>query len=61
MDSEEVLSVKEVSRYLKIPVSTVYKLAQDGRVPAVKLGKHWRFLKKDIDHLFENKQTVRSD
>jgi len=28
-------------------------LAQDGKVPAVKVGKHWRFMKKDLDHLFE--------
>jgi excisionase family DNA binding protein len=34
-------------------VSTIYKLAQDGKVPAVKVGKHWRFMKKDLDHLFE--------
>ncbi len=56
MDSEEILNIKEVSQYLKIPVSTVYKLVQDGKVPAVKLGKHWRFLKKDLAHLFELKK-----
>jgi excisionase family DNA binding protein len=53
MSSEEILNIKEVSDYLKIPVSTVYKLVQDGKVPAIKLGKHWRFMKKDLDHLFD--------
>ena len=52
MNSNEIMNIKEVSHYLKIPVSTVYKLAQDKRVPAVKLGKHWRFMKKDLDGLF---------
>ncbi len=61
MNSDEILNVKEVSQYLKIPVSTVYKLVQDGKVPAVKFGKHWRFLKKDIEHLFEMKNWMRSD
>ncbi len=61
MDSDEILNVKEVSRYLKIPVSTVYKLVQDGKVPAVKFGKHWRFQKKDLIHLFEVKNWVKSD
>ena len=55
----DILNIKEVSDYLKIPVSTIYKLAQDGKVPAVKVGKHWRFMKKDLDHLFEqNKDKV---
>ncbi len=52
MSSEAVLNIKEVSEYLKIPASTVYKLVQEGRIPAIKLGKHWRVMKKDIDRLF---------
>jgi excisionase family DNA binding protein len=55
MSSDEILNIKEVSDYLKIPVSTLYKLIQEGKVPAVKLGKHWRFLKKDLDNLFKKK------
>lgn len=55
MSADEILNIKEVSEYLKIPVSTLYKLIQDGKVPAVKLGKHWRFMKKDLDNLFEQK------
>jgi len=56
MTSDEILNIREVSQYLKIPVSTVYKLVQEGKVPAVKFGRHWRFLKKDLDHLFEQKK-----
>ncbi|MGC8809664.1 MAG: helix-turn-helix domain-containing protein, partial [bacterium] len=52
MSNHEILNIKEVSDYLKIPVSTVYKLAQDGKVPAIKVGKHWRFLKRDLDEMF---------
>ena len=57
MSSDEIMNIKEVSHYLKIPVSTVYKLVQDRKVPAVKLGKHWRFMKKDLDHLFEQRKS----
>ena len=60
MSSDEILNIKEVSSYLKIPVSTVYKLVQDGKVPAVKFGKHWRFMKKDLDHLFEQNIPIKS-
>ena len=55
MNILEIMNIKEVSRYLKIPISTVYKLAQSGEIPAVKVGKHWRFMKKDLDQLFEKK------
>lgn len=55
MSSEEILNIKEVSDYLKIPISTVYKLVREGKVPAVRLGKHLRFMKKDLEHIFENK------
>ncbi len=53
MKTPEVMNIKEVSGYLKIPISTIYKLAQSGEIPAAKVGKHWRFMKKDIDHLFK--------
>jgi excisionase family DNA binding protein len=59
MSSDEILNIKEVSDYLKIPVSTLYKLIQDGRIPATKLGKHWRFMKKDLDNLFEQRLPLK--
>ncbi len=55
MIPDEILNIKEVSRFLKIPVSTVYKLVQGGKVPAVKVGKHWRFMKRDLESLFDHK------
>jgi excisionase family DNA binding protein len=44
-----VLTLTEVAALLRVPKSTVYKLAQHGRVPAFKVGKHWRFLQRDIE------------
>jgi len=42
MDSE-FLTAEEVAGYLRLPLSTVYKLVQDKRLPGFKVGKHWRF------------------
>ncbi len=61
MVNHEILNIKEVSDYLKIPVSTVYKLAQDGKVPAIKVGKHWRFLKKDLDEMFSQQRLIKQN
>ncbi len=53
LTSQEILDIKEVSDYLNIPISTIYKLVQERKLPAVKIGKHWRFQRKDIDCLFQ--------
>lgn len=44
----EILTVVEVARFLRVPKSTVYKLARVGELPASKIGKHWRFLRREI-------------
>lgn len=41
--SDEIVTVEEVAKYLKLKPQTVYKWAQDGRIPGTKLGKEWRF------------------
>jgi excisionase family DNA binding protein len=45
----DILTLEELHSYLKIPKPTIYALAQNGRIPAAKVGKHWRFRKGDID------------
>ncbi|MGC8785092.1 MAG: helix-turn-helix domain-containing protein [Armatimonadota bacterium] len=41
--SIEVMSVRELAEYLRISVHTVYRLAEQGKLPGRKVGKHWRF------------------
>jgi len=44
----KILTVREVSDYLKIPLSTLYELTQKGKIKASKVGRHWRYLEEDI-------------
>ena len=44
-----VMTIDELSDYLRISRSTLYKLAQEGKVPCKKVGRHWRFRKEAID------------
>ena len=46
----DVLTIEEASHYLRIPMSSLYRLAQTGRVPCQKVGRHWRFHRQAIDH-----------
>jgi excisionase family DNA binding protein len=39
----EMLTAKDVQALLQVDRTTVYRMAEDGRLPAVKIGKQWRF------------------
>ena len=54
-DFPQVLTIEEASKYLRIPLSTLYKLAQDGKIPCQKVGRHWRFRKETIDNWLDQK------
>jgi len=53
-DFPQVLTIEEASKYLRIPLSTLYKLAQDGKIPCQKVGRHWRFRKETIDNWLDD-------
>lgn len=53
----DVLTIEELSVYLKIPKSTLYKLVREGKVPCQKIGRHWRFRKGAIDNWLEETRT----
>ena len=44
-----VLTIDELSVYIKIPKSSLYKLVRGGKVPCQKIGRHWRFHREAID------------
>jgi len=56
----EILTVMEVARFLRVPKSTVYKLARVGELPASKIGKHWRFLRSDIHEWMHGRSRLSS-
>jgi len=45
----EILTIEEVAAYLRLTPQTIYRWAQEKRIPAVKLGKEWRFRRSIID------------
>lgn len=54
----EIMTIGETAQYLRISLSSLYKIAQDGRIPSQKVGRHWRFRKEAIDRwLEENPNT----
>jgi excisionase family DNA binding protein len=48
-DPPEVMTIDDLAGYLQLSKSSLYKLAQEGRIPGQKVGRHWRFHKDTID------------
>jgi excisionase family DNA binding protein len=55
-DTDEFWTAEEVSNYLRIPQSTIYKLAQDKVIPGFKVGKRWRFRRDTIINWIKEKE-----
>lgn len=59
MVSSAVMTIDDLAVYLKIPKSTLYKLAQKGAIPSLKVGRHWRFHKAAVDRWLEEAHPRR--
>jgi excisionase family DNA binding protein len=49
----EIMTVSEVAEYFKISEVTTYKLVQEGKIPAFKIGRHWRVKRSDLGEFIE--------
>lgn len=56
---DRLMTLKEVAEYLHLTERTLYKWAQEGKIPASKLGSAWRFRKSDVDEWVEERKNVR--
>ena len=56
----EIMTTSEVAQYLRLAEATIYKLAQAGEIPAVKVGRTWRFKKDLIDEWFRQQAMHNS-
>jgi PTS system nitrogen regulatory IIA component len=51
---DDIMTLEEVAKYLKLKPQTIYVWAQKGDIPAAKLGREWRFKKSIIDKWFDH-------
>ena len=56
-----VMTVTEVAHYLKISVSKVYRMANEGQIPAFRVGKSWRFKQDMIDAWIQQESNMRRE
>jgi excisionase family DNA binding protein len=46
---ESCLTTDEVLAYLKVTPRTIYRLIRSGELPAMRVGRQWRFRRADLD------------
>jgi len=55
----DIMTIKELTEYLKLKEKTAYKLVAEGKIPGFKVGGAWRFRKAEIDKWI-SKQAAHS-
>jgi excisionase family DNA binding protein len=58
LEMANIVTAKEVSQYLKLTESTIYKLASMGELPGFKIGKSWRF---DMEEILKRIKSIKSN
>lgn len=53
-----LLTTKEVQDLFKVDKSTIYRMAEDGRIPAVKVGRQWRFPSEKLGSLLGGAASI---
>jgi excisionase family DNA binding protein len=65
LEDDEILTVEELCKFLKLHQRTIYKLAKKGIIPGRKVGKKWLFLRSEVIKFLEETNhlanEVRSD
>ena len=49
MTDDTYMTTEEVLEYLQVNLRTIYRLIKAGRIPAVRVGRQWRFRRQDLD------------
>jgi len=54
------LTTEEVLDYLQVNLRTIYRLIKAGKIPAVRVGRQWRFKRADLDAWLDGQRSRKS-
>jgi len=52
--AHDLMTVEELAEYLRVKTSTVYDWAKNGKIPAAKIGRLWRFDRGEVENWVKN-------
>ncbi len=56
---DKLMDFKETMRYLKTSRATLYRWATEGTIPAIKMGRQWRFKGERIDKWLDDQENLK--
>ena len=56
----EIMTTREIANYLRLHELTICKLAGEGKIPAIRIGRLWRFDKEVIDRWINKGGKIQS-
>jgi len=59
LNMDKWLTLEQIAEYLQMSTSSIYKMAQAGKIPAYKVGRQWRFKIEEIDKWVEKQKPKR--
>ncbi|MTI83806.1 MAG: helix-turn-helix domain-containing protein [Firmicutes bacterium] len=59
-EDNEIMTIGQVAKYLQISEITTYRLVQDGKIPAFKVGRGWRIKREDLNQFIEKQKCGES-
>lgn len=54
----DLLTTRQVQALLKIDRTTIYRMVESGQLPAIRVGKQWRFVRADLDQLLTTTTAI---
>ena len=57
--TEKLITVEEAAKYLDIHPVTLYRWSRARKIPAMKMGKVWRFKRERLDAWLEKQENIR--
>ena len=51
--SNGIMGIRETAKYLDMKEQTVYRLLQQRKIPALKIGGQWKVKKEHLDRMFD--------
>lgn len=55
---KEILNITETAELLRVSNQSVYNMIKDGRLKAIKIGREWRFMRKNLDSILHPEEDL---
>lgn len=59
-DKSDLITIKQVAEFLNLAEKTVYRMANDGEIPAFKIGGSWRFKRSEVEGWLEQQRNKKA-